>query len=65
VVRAAFDQARGGGVDVEARPRRWTDGARDPERTVVVAVTYAELSREVVRSRIDGVARRKGRPTRA
>jgi hypothetical protein len=52
-------------VDVEARPRRWTDGARDPERTVVVAVTYAELSREVVRSRIDGVARRKGRPTRA
>jgi hypothetical protein len=41
-------------VDVEARPRRWTDGARDPERAVVMAVTYAEVSREVVRSRIDG-----------
>jgi hypothetical protein len=51
---AAVVTARGGGVDVEARPRRWTDGARDPERTVTVAVTYAEVSREVLRSRIDG-----------
>jgi hypothetical protein len=64
VVWAAVVQAEGGGVDVEVRPRRWTDGARDPERTVIVAVTYAGFSREVVRSRIDGVARRKGRPTR-
>jgi hypothetical protein len=46
-------------VDVEARPRRWTDGARDPEKAVVTAVTYAEVSREIVRSRIDGVARRR------
>jgi hypothetical protein len=59
VVWAAVVQAEGGGVDVEARPRRWTDGARDPEKAVVMAVAYAEVSREVVRSRIDGVARRR------
>jgi hypothetical protein len=65
VLWAAVVRAEGGGVDVEAHPRRWTDGARDPEKAVVPARVHAEVSREVVRSRIDGVARRKGRPTRA